>query len=79
MLWRGDCKYIASKHLKTVIGDQDILFQGFDQQDAHEFLIMLIDWLQSDLQTIHMALVSKLLIIILFINFKNNILGHEKR
>lgn len=55
MLWTGDCKYISSKHLKAVIGEQDNLFFGCEQQDAHEFLIMLIDWLQSDLQTIHMV------------------------
>lgn len=60
MLWRGDCKYISSKHLKAVIGEQENLFYGFDQQDAHEFLIMLIDWLQSDLQTIHMPTVSSI-------------------
>lgn len=52
MLWEGQYKYISSKNLKAVIGDQDHLFQGHDQQDSHEFLIMLIDWLQSDLQTI---------------------------
>ncbi|CAG9804419.1 unnamed protein product [Chironomus riparius] len=55
MLWSGECKYISSKHLKSVIGEQEHLFCGFDQQDAHEFLVMLIDWLQSDLQTINMA------------------------
>lgn len=52
MLWSGDNKYISSKHLKAAIGEQDNLFYGMDQQDSHEFLIMLIDWLQSDLQTI---------------------------
>lgn len=52
MLWNGECKYISSKHLKAVIGEQDHLFYGTEQQDSHEFLVMLIDWLQSDLQTI---------------------------
>lgn len=56
MLWRGDCKYISSKDLKAVIGEINHLFQGVDQQDSHEFFMMLIDWLQSDLQT--MAVVS---------------------
>lgn len=55
MLWTGDYKYISSKHLKAVVGEQDNLFVGYEQQDAHEFLIILIDWLQSDLQTIHMV------------------------
>lgn len=52
MLWNGECKYISSKHLKAVIAEQDHLFYGTEQQDSHEFLVMLIDWLQSDLQTI---------------------------
>lgn len=52
LLWSGECKYISSKHLKVVIGEQDHLFYGMDQQDSHEFLIMLIDWLHSDLQTL---------------------------
>lgn len=55
MLWSGECKYISSKHLKAVIGERENLFCGMDQQDAHEFLVMLIDWLQSDLQTIPMV------------------------
>jgi ubiquitin carboxyl-terminal hydrolase 8 len=55
MLWNGECKYISSKFLKSVIGQQDNLFCGMDQQDSHEFLVMLIDWLQSDLQTISMV------------------------
>lgn len=25
-------------------------FEGTEQHDAHEFFVMLIDWLQSDLQ-----------------------------
>lgn len=32
------------------MGEQENLFHGRDQQDAHEFLVMLIDWLHSDLQ-----------------------------
>lgn len=52
MLWNGECKYISSKNLKGVLGELDNLFYGTEQQDSHEFLIMLIDWLQSDLQTI---------------------------
>ena len=59
MLWSGECKFISSKHLKAVIGEQDNLFYGADQQDAHEFLVMLIDWLQSDLQTIKMVRVHQ--------------------
>jgi len=54
-LWSGEYKHISSKQLKAVIGKQDDLFYGMDQQDSHEFLVMLIDWLQSDLQTIDMV------------------------
>lgn len=60
MLWSGECKYISSKHLKVAMGEQEHLFYGMEQQDSHEFLIMLIDWLQSDLQTIAVVRKTKL-------------------
>lgn len=52
VLWNGECKYISIKNLKGVLGKLDNIFYGTDQQDSHEFLVKLIDWLQSDLQTI---------------------------
>lgn len=62
MLWSGECKYISSKHLKAAMGEQEHLFYGMEQQDSHEFLIMLIDWLQSDLQTIAVVSIADLII-----------------
>ena len=52
MLWNGECRYISSKQLKAVVGENEHMFYGMDQQDSHEFLVILIDWLHSDLQTI---------------------------
>lgn len=59
MLWNGECKYISSKKLRMELGEQDNIFSGYDQQDSHEFLVMLIDWLHLDVQSL-LALVSKL-------------------
>lgn len=28
------------------------MFRGIEQQDSHEFLTILMDWLHSDLQTV---------------------------
>jgi ubiquitin carboxyl-terminal hydrolase 8 len=54
MLWQGDNEYFSPRPLKNFAGEQDSLFLGEYQQDAHEFLILLIDWLQTDLQSIKM-------------------------
>lgn len=31
-------------------------FQGYDQHDAHEFLIKLMDWIHDDLNLVSFAL-----------------------
>lgn len=51
-LWSGQCRYIASKDLRRIVGQYQQEFSGIDQQDSHEFLTILIDWLHSDLQTL---------------------------
>lgn len=43
-------KYISSKDLKAIVGQYEKSFRGYDQQDSHEFLTILMDWLHSDLQ-----------------------------
>uniref|UniRef100_A0A1B0FAZ4 Ubiquitin carboxyl-terminal hydrolase n=1 Tax=Glossina morsitans morsitans TaxID=37546 RepID=A0A1B0FAZ4_GLOMM len=52
MLWTGGYKYVASRDLKYVIGQYQKMFRGYEQQDSHEFLTILMDWLHSDLQTL---------------------------
>uniref|UniRef100_A0A1A9WJT6 Ubiquitin carboxyl-terminal hydrolase n=1 Tax=Glossina brevipalpis TaxID=37001 RepID=A0A1A9WJT6_9MUSC len=52
MLWTGNYKCVASRDLKYVIGQYQRMFRGLEQQDSHEFLTILMDWLHSDLQTL---------------------------
>ncbi|KFB36226.1 AGAP002900-PA-like protein [Anopheles sinensis] len=53
-LWTGQYKCIASKNLRYVVGQYERQFGGIEQQDSHEFLTILMDWLHSDLQTTQM-------------------------
>ncbi|KAH8264640.1 hypothetical protein KR038_011263 [Drosophila bunnanda] len=54
-LWNGQYKCVASRDLRYVVGQYQQIFRGFDQQDSHEFLTILMDWLHSDLQTLRVA------------------------
>lgn len=51
-LWTGQCRYIASKDLRYIVGQYEQAFRGVDQQDSHEFLTILVDLMHSDLQTL---------------------------
>ncbi|KAH8312312.1 hypothetical protein KR044_010162, partial [Drosophila immigrans] len=51
-LWNGQYKCVASRDLRYLVGQYQKTFRGVDQQDSHEFLTILMDWLHSDLQTI---------------------------
>ncbi|XP_053969324.1 ubiquitin carboxyl-terminal hydrolase 8 isoform X1 [Anastrepha ludens] len=53
VLWNGNYKCVASKDLRYVMGQYQQIFRGIEQQDSHEFLTILMDWLHSDLQTLH--------------------------
>lgn len=50
-LWEGH-RMISSKDLKAIVGHYERNFKGHEQQDSHEFLTILMDWLHSDLQAI---------------------------
>lgn len=52
VLWNGNYKCVASKDLRYVVGQYQQIFRGIEQQDSHEFLTILMDWLHSDLQTL---------------------------
>ncbi|XP_031784863.1 ubiquitin carboxyl-terminal hydrolase 8 isoform X2 [Nasonia vitripennis] len=49
-LWRGQYKSISPRDLKNVIGQYKMQFENFDQQDSHEFLMFLLDWMHNDLK-----------------------------
>ncbi|KAG8229017.1 hypothetical protein J437_LFUL007571 [Ladona fulva] len=48
-LWGGDYRSIACRGLKGVVGMHKEAFAGYEQQDSHEFLTILMDWLHEDL------------------------------
>lgn len=50
-LWAGRHKSISPKHFRYIFGKYEKMFSGYDQQDSHEFLTILIDRLHSELQT----------------------------
>ena len=51
-LWSGYYRSIACRDLKSVVGQYRKQFQGCEQQDSHEFLTILMDWLHEDLNKV---------------------------
>ncbi|XP_063382733.1 ubiquitin carboxyl-terminal hydrolase 8 isoform X6 [Cydia fagiglandana] len=49
-LWSGQYRYIATIDLRNEVGKHQRAFRGCEQQDSHEFLTILMDWLHLDLQ-----------------------------
>ncbi|XP_073959072.1 ubiquitin carboxyl-terminal hydrolase 8-like isoform X2 [Choristoneura fumiferana] len=49
-LWSGQYRFIAAKDLRSEVGKHQRAFRGCEQQDSHEFLTILMDWLHLDLQ-----------------------------
>lgn len=49
-LWMGQYRSIACRDLKAVVGKYMDQFRGSVQQDSHEFLTFLMDWLHNDLK-----------------------------
>lgn len=55
-LWSGQYRSIACRDLKNVVGQHRSQFQGCEQQDSHEFLTILMDWLHEDLNKVQIQL-----------------------
>lgn len=49
-LWSGQYRFIAARDLRNEVGKHQRSFRGCEQQDSHEFLTILMDWLHLDLQ-----------------------------
>lgn len=49
-IWLNKHRHISSNDLRRVVGQFKQIFRGMDQQDSHEFLTILMDWLHLDLQ-----------------------------
>ncbi|RZF35204.1 hypothetical protein LSTR_LSTR014241 [Laodelphax striatellus] len=48
-LWAGKHKNFPCDELKNVVGKLKASFRGYEQQDSHEFLTILLDWLHEEL------------------------------
>lgn len=51
-LWSGQYRSISCKDLKNAVGRYKSSFRGYEQQDSHEFLTILVDWLHEELNEI---------------------------
>ncbi|XP_066588706.1 ubiquitin carboxyl-terminal hydrolase 8-like [Prorops nasuta] len=49
-LWRGQYKSISPQDLKIAIGQYKLQFGSYEQQDSHEFLTFLLEWMHNDLK-----------------------------
>ena len=52
MLWSDQYKSIAPYDFKRVIGKHSDMFRGSDQQDAHELLLILMEFLHQDVNSV---------------------------
>ena len=52
MLWSGQYKSIAPHDFKRTIGKHSTMFRGSDQQDAHELLLILMEFLHQDVNLV---------------------------
>jgi ubiquitin C-terminal hydrolase len=39
-------------YLQVVVGQYKLQFESYDQQDSHEFLMFLLDWMHNDLKQV---------------------------
>lgn len=49
-LWNGKYKSIAPRDFRYVFGQYQKMFSGYEQQDSHEFLTILMDNLHLELE-----------------------------
>jgi len=51
-LWSSQYKSISASDLKSRVGRHKFEFAGRDQQDSHEFLLSLLEWLHEDVNKV---------------------------
>ncbi|RLU22130.1 hypothetical protein DMN91_006510 [Ooceraea biroi] len=49
-LWRGQYKSISPHDLKGAVGQYKVQFETEEQQDSHEFLMFLLEWMHGELK-----------------------------
>lgn len=52
-LWNKDSDTFSPNQLKTVVGEKNPMFQGYQQHDSQEFLNFLLDSLHEDLNRVY--------------------------
>ena len=56
-LWSSQYKSISASDLKSRVGRAKTEFAGRDQQDSHEFLLSLLEWLHDDTNKVRQEIV----------------------
>ena len=51
-LWSREEEYVSLRSLKYVVSSRNDQFQGYQQQDSHEFMSYLLDGLHEDLNRV---------------------------
>ena len=51
-MWSSQYKSISASDLKSRVGRYKSEFAGRDQQDSHEFLLSLLEWLHDDVNKV---------------------------
>ncbi|XP_076314918.1 ubiquitin carboxyl-terminal hydrolase 8-like [Tachypleus tridentatus] len=59
-MWTGQYRSVAPKDFKNAVGKHIPGFLGYEQQDSHEFLVMLLEKLHGDLNRVNFKAKSKL-------------------
>lgn len=55
---RFSCEVVSNRCLKNAIGRYKSAFRGYEQQDAHEFLTIIVDWLHEELNEVFVLCLS---------------------
>ena len=57
-LWSSKFKSISASDFKSLMGRYKSEFAGQDQQDSHEFLLSLLEWLHDDVNKVRIILIN---------------------
>lgn len=50
VVWSGKYKSVAPRDFRSVVGQENETFASYEQQDSHEFFVILLDLLHLELQ-----------------------------
>lgn len=52
IIYNIDFSFLTRYFRQVVIGQYKLQFNSYDQQDSHEFLTFLLDWMHGDLKRV---------------------------